>query len=170
MWMQFQGRSDSGPIALGARQRRPAIAAVEMAMVAPLLGMIVIGMFELSRGVQVKETLSNAARKGCRTGIQRTTASIDVYNDAVNIMRDNGFDSTLFNPATPGAGSGSYIGFVNIVVTGPDGTTYSDALGAPSGSQISVQVGIPVSSVAWVTSFFLQPTVLESETVIMMKQ
>jgi Flp pilus assembly protein TadG len=143
-----------------------------MAMVAPLLGMIMVGMLECSRGVMVKETLSNAARKGCRTGIQRTTASSDIYNDCVNIMRDNGFDSTVFSPAPPsGAVAGqTYVGSITITVTDPSGKTLDDALGAPSGSEVSVQVSIPVSSVAWVTSFYLTSTSLESETVVMMKQ
>ena len=155
-----------------APSKRRGIAAAEMAMVAPLLATIIVGMLECSRGVMVKETLSNAARKGCRTGIQRTTSSTDIFNDAVNIMRDNGFDSTLFDPAPPSgaAKNYSYIGSVTITVTDPSGTVLTDALGADSGSQVSVQVSIPVSSVMWVTSYFLQATAIESETVIMMKQ
>jgi Flp pilus assembly protein TadG len=151
---------------------RRGIAAAEMAMVAPLLATIIVGMMECSRGVMVKETLSNSARKGCRTGIQRTTASADIYNDCVNIMRDNGFDSSLFNPAPPSGAvhHQTYVGSVTITVTDPSGTTLDDALGAPSGSQVSVQVSIPVSSVMWVTSYFLQASQLESETVVMMKQ
>jgi Flp pilus assembly protein TadG len=154
------------------KRKRRGVAAAEMAMVAPLLATIIVGMLECSRGVMVKETLSNAARKGCRTGIQRTTASADIYNDCVNIMLDNGFNSTLFNPAPPsGALQGqTYIGSVTITVTDPSGNALTDALGAPSGSQVTVQVAIPVSSVMWVTSYFLQGTMLESETVIMMKQ
>jgi len=35
---------------------------------------------------------------------------------------------------------------------------------------VSVQVGIPASSVNWVTSFYLQNAMIESETVVMMKQ
>jgi Flp pilus assembly protein TadG len=163
---------DRNPSRVASRAKRRAIAAVEMAMVAPLLGIIIVGMLECSRGVMVKETLSNAARKGCRTGIQRTTASVDIYNDCVNIMRDNGFDSTLFNPAPPsGAVAGqTYIGSVTIAVTDPNGVALTDALGAPSGSEVSVQVSIPISSVMWVTSFYLQTTMIESETVVMMKQ
>jgi Flp pilus assembly protein TadG len=170
MMLLFQGSRGDSKCA-GGRIRR-GIAAAEMAMVAPLLATIIVGMLECSRGVMVKETLSNAARKGCRTGIQRTTASIDIYNDCVNIMRDNGFDSTLFSPAPPsGAVSGTtYIGSVTIAVTDPNGTTLADALGAPSGSEVSVQVSIPISAVMWVTSYFLQASSLESETVVMMKQ
>jgi Flp pilus assembly protein TadG len=165
-------RGSTGNCKGAGKSTRRGIAAVEMAMLAPLLATIIVGMIECSRGVMVKETLSNSARKGCRTGIQRTTASLDIYNDCVNIMRDNGFTSTVFSPAPPsGAVSGqTYIGSITIAVTDPNGTVLTDALGAPSGSQVSVQVSIPISSVMWVTSYFLQATQLESETVVMMKQ
>jgi Flp pilus assembly protein TadG len=161
-----------------ARQRggadgwvRRGVAAVELAALAPLLGMIVLGMFELSRGVLAKETLSNAARKGCRTGIQRDKGSNDIFNDVVNIMTDNGYDSTKFNPAPPiNPPVGSYIGSVTITVTDPNGNTLTDALGAPAGSSISVQVAIPVSSVSWLSPYYMQATSLESETMIMAKQ
>jgi Flp pilus assembly protein TadG len=151
---------------------RRAIAAVEMAALAPLLGTIIVGMIELSRGVMCKETLSNAARKACRTTIQRDKSSTDGFNDALNIMQvDNGYDSTQFNPQNPsGTTTGTIVGNVTITVNDPAGNSLSDALNAPSGSTVSFQVGIPASSVNWVTSFFLQDQMIESETVVMMKQ
>ncbi len=152
---------------------RRGIAAAEMAMLAPLFGTILVGMFELSRGLMGKETLSNAARKACRTGIQRDKGSTDIWNDVMNIMTDNGYDSTKFNPPpVSGAQQGqSYIGSINITVTDPNGNSLTDAMLAPTGSVVSVQVAIPVTSVLWTSSFFyLQDTVLESETVVMMKQ
>jgi Flp pilus assembly protein TadG len=145
-----------------SRRRRPAVAAVEMAFVVPILGLIALGMFELSRGVMVRETLTGAARKGCRTGIIHQYGNSDIINDATNIMRDNGFDSTLFNPPT--------IGAINITVTDPNGNVLSDALDAPPGSTVSVQVVIPTSSVNWVSSYFLTSSMVESNTVVMMKQ
>src|SRR5262249_28390799 len=142
---------------------RRAIAAVELAALAPLFGTIIVGMVELSRGMMAKETLSNAARKGCRTGIQRDKSSTDAYNDSLNIMTDNSYDSTLFNPQNPsGSTSGTIIGTITITVTDPGGNTLTDALNAPSGSSVSVQVGIPASSVNWVSNFFLQNTMIES--------
>jgi hypothetical protein len=132
--------------------------------VLPLLGLILIGMFELSRGMMAKETLSDAARKGCSTGIQPGKGNTDIYNDVINIMRDNGYDVTKFNPVPPGAGSA--IG--SITITLPTG--YTDALTAPSGSEIGVKVSIPVSSITWGSTFFLTRSSLESETVIMMKK
>ncbi len=141
---------------------RRAVAAVELAVVVPILGMLMMGMFELSRAMMVKETLCVAARKGCRTGILRQYGNQDIINDATNIMSDNGFGTTTFNPPS--------IGSITITVTSPSGATLSDALDAPPGSTVSVQVAIPVSSTSWVPSHFLSSSSLESDTIVMLKQ
>lgn len=144
------------------RRMRSAVAAVEMAFVAPVLALIALGMFELGRGVMVKQVLTGAARKGCRTGIIHQYGNSDIINDATNVMQDNGFDSSLFNPPT--------IGAINITVTDPNGKSLSDALDAPPGSTVTVQVAIPTTSVNWVSYYFLPSTMVESDVVVMMKQ
>lgn len=144
------------------RQLRMAVAAVEMAFIAPVLVLIALGMFELSRGVMVKQILTGAARKGCRTGIIHQYGNSDIINDVTDVMRDNGFDSTKFNPPT--------IGAVNITVTDPNGKTLSDALDATPGSTVSVQVVIPTTSVNWVTYLYLPSNMVESDVIVMMKQ
>jgi Flp pilus assembly protein TadG len=145
------------------------MAAVEMALVLLfVLGPLTVGMFELSRGMMVKQILCAAARKGCRTGILHQYGNTDIINDATNVMQDNGFDTTLFNPPT--------IGTITITVTDPSGNNIPNppsgngALDAPPGSTVSVQVSIPVSSVKWVTAYFLTSSMIESDTMVMMKQ
>jgi Flp pilus assembly protein TadG len=133
-----------------------------MAIIVPVLGIIMLGMFELSRAVMVKQMLTGAARKGCRTGIIYQYGNTDITKDVTNIMTDNGLDSTKFNPPT--------IGAITITVTDPSGKTLADALDAPPGSMVSVQVSIPVSSVQWVSSYFLPSSVFESDFIVMMKQ
>ena len=148
------------PVSL--RQPRSAIAAVEMAIVVPVLAVIMLGMFELSRGMMVRQTLTGAARKGCRTGILHQYGNSDITNDVTNVMQDSGFDSSKFNPPN--------IGSINITVTDPSGTTLTDALNAPSGSTVSVQVVIPTTSVNLVSYMFLTTSMVESDLVVMMKQ
>lgn len=144
------------------RRTRSAAAAVELAFIVPVLGLFMLGMFELSRGMMVKQILTGAARKGCRTGIVQAFANSDIINDATDVMRDNGFDSTLFNPPTVGA--------INITVTDPYGNTLSDVLNAPTGSTVTVQVVIPTTSVNWVSYYYLKQNMVESDLVVMMKQ
>jgi Flp pilus assembly protein TadG len=143
--------------------RRTGSAAVEFALVLPFFCMIILGMFELGRAVNVKNILSDAARKACRTGIKRDKGNTDIIGEVTNIMTDNGFTSTKFSPPA--------IGSISITVTDPNGVVLPDALDAPPGTVVSVQVSIPVSSTTWVPVVFLgSATNLESETVVMMKQ
>ncbi len=51
--------------------------AVEFAVVAPVLLLLVFGLFESSRLVMVQQALTNAAREGCRKAVLATTTSED---------------------------------------------------------------------------------------------
>jgi Flp pilus assembly protein TadG len=144
---------------------RPGIVCVELAVVLGFLTALVVGMLEISRALQVRQVLTDAARKGCRTGILHQYGNSDIISDATNILRDNGFDATKFNPtASPPLGS------ITIAVTDPSGTTLSDSLDAPQGSTVSVQVAIPASSIRWVPAAWLGDNTLVSDLVVMMKQ
>ncbi len=164
--MRFSIRTANGKCGGGSRRGgqpwRAGGAAVELAFLAPVMVTITLGMFEIGRGLMVRQTLSDAARKGCRTGILHQYGNSDIINDATNIMRDAGFDVTRFNPPT--------IGAITITVTDPNGNTLADSLDAPSGSTVSVRVTIPVSSIKWVSTVFLTGTMVESDAVVMMKQ
>ena len=101
-------------------RRRHGIAASELAILCPLIGVLIVGMLEMSRGTMVKVTLCNAARKGCQTGVMQAKGNTDITNDVTNILRDAGFDSSKFNPPT--------IGSITITVTDPTGNSVPDAL------------------------------------------
>ncbi len=145
--------------------RRSGVAATEMALVLPLLAVLVLGMFELSRAIQVRQILTDAARKGCRTGIIYQYGNSDIINDVTEVMQLNGFGTSQFNPT----GSPS-LGAITIIVTDPNGNTLPDALDATPGSTVSVQVSIPSSSVRWVTAVWLTDSTYISDLVVMMKQ
>jgi Flp pilus assembly protein TadG len=132
--------------------RRSGAAVVEFALLAPLLGVLVVGMIETSRGLLVKEILSDAARKGCRAGIQPAAASSAITADVNNILSDNQINS---GDAT-----------VTVLVNG----VQADASTAQQNDQISVKVSIPASKVSWGVSLFLGGGTIESETIVMMRQ
>src|SRR5437016_8505187 len=75
------------------RTKRLGSAIAEFGFVCPLLALILLGMIELCRGTMVRVILSDAALKGCRTGIQRDKGNSDITLDCTNIMTDNSFDS-----------------------------------------------------------------------------
>jgi Flp pilus assembly protein TadG len=145
-------------------RKRIGAAVTEFAFVSPILALVMMGMIELSRGIMVKVTLSDAARAGCRWGIQSQNANADIVTRCTDVMKYNGFDVSKFNPNT--------IGSINITVTDGSGTTVNnnESLDAPPGSFVSVQVSIPVTSTTWVPTVFLSGGSIESETVVMMKQ
>jgi Flp pilus assembly protein TadG len=134
------------------RISRQGVAAVELALVLPLFALIVLGMFEMGRAIQVKEVLSNAARKGCRSGALTGANSAAVQNDVRAVLASQGLDtskatiSTLVNDAA------------------------ADLIAAKPGDKISVQVTLPLSSAAWTGNFILTNQSLGSETLSMMRQ
>jgi Flp pilus assembly protein TadG len=123
---------------------------VEFALLAPFLGILVLGMLEIGRGLMVKEMLSDASQKACRTAALPGKANADVQAEVDNIMSDNGVTGYS----------------TTILVNG----NAADVSTANRFDQISVQVSVPVSSVFWTTTFFLTNQMIESESVIMMRQ
>jgi Flp pilus assembly protein TadG len=134
------------------RAPRKGLAVVELAIIAPVLVFLTIGMIEIARGLMVKEVLSNAARKGCRTAILPAGTTNSVATDVNQVLTDSSIDS---NYAT-----------VTVMVNGK----VADASTAKQHDQISVKVSIPVSRVAWITPLFLPASDIESDTMVMMRQ
>jgi Flp pilus assembly protein TadG len=133
------------------RKRRGA-AAVELAVLAPLIGLILLGMLEMGRAMMARSLLTDASRKACRTAILPRNANSAITADVANILSDNGLD---ISKAT-----------VTIQVNGKT----VDASTAKQNDAISVKVAMPYSQFAWTTPFFLTNTSIESEVVVMMRQ
>src|SRR5207248_5778964 len=68
---------------------RCGLAAVEFALIAPVFVFLAIGMIEMARGMMVKEVLTDAARKGARTGILPYTDNTAIQNDVNNVLNSN---------------------------------------------------------------------------------
>src|SRR5205807_1985515 len=124
----------------------------EMAVIAPVLVFLTLGMLEMARGMMVKDTLTDAARKGCRTGILPNAVNSAVTSDINAVLTNNNITA---NSAS-----------IQILVN----DKAADVSTAKSSDKISVRVSIPVSQVAWITPMFLPATDIESETVVMMSQ
>jgi Flp pilus assembly protein TadG len=132
---------------------RAGTAAVELAIVATLvLAPLTIGLIELARGLNVKQVLSDAARKGCRTGILPTGSTSNITSDINQVLTDN--------KLTPSWAT------ITITVNGVS----ADPGTANAGDQISVKISIPVSKIALITPHFLPATDIESDTLVMMRQ
>jgi Flp pilus assembly protein TadG len=132
---------------------RSAAAAVELAILATfVLIPMTYGMIELSRALQVKDYLTDAARSGCRIGIRPAAANSDIIGNANTVLTAQGLNP---NDAT-----------ITIQVNGQT----VDAGTAQAGDQIAVKVALPAAKANWMLSWFISSGSVESETLTMMRQ
>lgn len=115
-----------------ARRQRSTVlrcgaAAVEFAVVAPLLFSVVLAILEFGRGMMVAETLTAAARAGCRAAsLSGATTSI-----ATNIVTSN------------------LTGITGTTVTMTVNGATKNVSQSVSGDTVAVTVSVPYSSVSW---------------------
>ncbi|MFO0927332.1 MAG: TadE/TadG family type IV pilus assembly protein [Gemmataceae bacterium] len=129
---------------------RRAASVVELALLLPFLVSLLLGMFEISRGILVKEAIINAANRAART------ASIPGRNNS---------------DVTPGVAEVlSAAGITGYTVTVRVNGAVADASTAVRGDRVSVQVSVPVARVYWLSGTYLPTTQTLSETVTMMRQ
>jgi Flp pilus assembly protein TadG len=124
---------------------RRAAAAVEFALVAPLLVMLILGMVELGRMLMVQQILTNSAREGARKAVlpgvtqSQVEAVMDDYLQAAGIQ-------------------------------GHTCSVPSETDSAAGGTAITVSVSVPYGQVTWlpVTRFLKNKTLWAS--VVMRKE
>jgi len=145
-----------GLVRSGGCGRRGTVAA-EFALLAPFLFSVMIGMYELSRGMMVREVLSDAARRGCRTGALPARSNSDVMADVNDVLTSNGITASKATTT------------IKVDDVTYDGTA-KNIRDAQAGQKISVQVSIPLSEVYWITKVFLKASDIQSETFNMMRQ
>jgi Flp pilus assembly protein TadG len=132
--------------------RRAGSATVEFAVFVPILAALMLGMFEMGRAINVKDILSDAARKAGRTGILPNKATSDITAEVTNILNDNNISTSQVT--------------MTVLVNG----AAADASTAKRGDQISVKISIPATQVLWLAPFFLNNQSVDSETIVMMRQ
>ena len=119
--------------------------AVELALVAPVLVALVMGMIESARVGMVCQLLTTAAREGCRVAVLNGMAQADVQNRINAVL----------------SGSGISVGTVTPTCASPYTWT-----AAPNGTAITVSLSVPYSQVSWlkVSWFFKNATINASAT------
>jgi Flp pilus assembly protein TadG len=132
--------------------RRRGTATVEFAIVAPVLIVLAMGLIEVTRAVQVKNTLTDAVRSGCRLAIQPGASNAVVVANINQVLTNAGIPT----------------GDVTVTIQ-VNGTT-ADVSTAVQGNMVSVKIGLPVDDVAWVIPMFFTSKSVESETLVMMRQ
>jgi Flp pilus assembly protein TadG len=133
---------------------RRGVATAEFALLTPFLVFLFLGVFEISRGIMMKQMLNDAARRACRTGVLPGKTNSDVTSDVQNILTDNKIAAKAA---------------VITIKIGPGSAT--DVSGAQPGvDAVTVKVSLPVSTFYWGGIYFLPSSDIESESVTMLKQ
>jgi Flp pilus assembly protein TadG len=147
------GRSTKG--------RRSGAATVEFALLTPFLFFLVLGTFEVARGIMIKQLLNDAARKACRTGVLPGKSDSDITAAVNNIMSDNNLPtSDVTIVIMVGSEAGGLSG----------GSVANSNTARPGLDFVSVKVSIPTSKIFWAGTLFLTSSTIESETVVMLRQ
>ncbi len=127
-------------------RRRTGAAAVELAAVAPVLIVLILGMIEFGRVMMVEHVLTNAAREGAR----RAALPGSTADDAKTVVSDY-LTSAGINGANPADVS-------------PDPAT------AQAGTAITVTVSVSFSNVSWLPVSQWMGNQTLTATVVMCKE
>ncbi len=125
------------------RKPRQGVAAVEFAVLAPLLFLLIFGMIEFGRMVMVQQILTNASREGARRGILEQATATEVNSVVVDYLTNS---SVAGATVTISPASLSDVGF---------------------GDPVKVSVSVPFDQVSWIPApWFLARTNLTAQSVM----
>ena len=111
--------------------QRTAAALVEFAVVAPLMFMFMLAIFEFGRTFMVMELLTEGARVGCRQAVVEGTTSQQIQNAVTSYLTGVGVNGDT----------------VSVIVNDTPGL---EAANQPAYSEMTIKVTVPVSSISWV--------------------
>ena len=99
-----------------SRYVRRAAAAVEMAVVAPLLLMMICGTIEFGWVFWIQETLTNATREGCRVAVLPGSTDTDIRNRFNTAVAPTGLSITSAMLTLTHATTGNPVETVSVTI------------------------------------------------------
>lgn len=134
------------------RRRRSAVAAVELALTLPLLTILLLGIWELGRAIQVYQVVSNAAREGARQAASAKYTKDEVRQAVFEyLQRANVQLSDTLPPASVTLAN------TNATIVVENLTTGGETLDANQLDRMQVTVAVPVRNFRWVLSELFLP-------------
>jgi len=112
--------------------RRRAAAAVEMAVVSPILFTLLLGIMEYGRRFMVYQTLVQAAREGCRTAVLQGSTEDDIRNRVSAYMRAAGLPNYVITITRATAADPTET--VRVTVNKADVSLFGSFFGDPGGT------------------------------------
>lgn len=113
--------------------RSAGAAIVEFAIVAPIMFMMMLAVFEFGRTFMVMELLTEGARIACRKGIVEGTSSQDIQDAANSFLTSSGINSQQVSISINDSSANSI-----------------EAKNVPAYTEVTVVISVPVSAVSWV--------------------
>lgn len=123
---------------------RRGAAVIEFAVCAPLLFLLILGMFEVGRYINVGEMATSASRFGARLATVSGTTAADVDTQTKQFLQSSGVNSaaaTVTVEAEAVAGSGSF-------------ATTADLSTVAVGAAIRISVNVDFTQVTWIPNGF----------------
>ena len=122
---------------------RHGVAAVEMALIAPFLFLVIFGAIELSRMMMVRQSLTNTARESCRLATLATTQSNQTVTDfarnkLVGVIPESEVSTSVLVSIDPS---------IN---------------GVESGSEITIELAVDCEDVSWLPPFLFSGSKIQS--------
>lgn len=101
---------------------RSGVAAVELAVMLPVLMMVLVGLWDVARAVQVKQVLSNATREGARQASTGRLTNAQVQDIVTRYVAGAGLpttnlDTSVANLTSPGTDAAEASQFDKLKVT-----------------------------------------------------
>ena len=127
------------------RGDRRGVAAVEFAVLAPLIFLLIMGAIDVGQFVNVSQTVSDASREGARLAAQNeTTTAADVQNSVLNYLNEN-YDLSDADIAAA----------VTVTVMDGNDVVVSDLTTIAEGDSLKVKVDMEFDDVRWADSIAL---------------
>lgn len=112
---------------------RRGVAAVEFALIAPVMFLITFGMIEIGSVMMVKNSLTQASRNGARSASLPMSTSADVYSKVIEELQ--------------------IMGLAHAAIT----IQPADLSLTPPGGNVTVKVSVDPRTVGWVPQFLKLP-------------
>ena len=152
--------------ALSHRQARVGQSLVEFALVLPLILLVLMGVFDLGRGIFAFNEVSNAAREGGRTGIVNQTIT-DIRNRAAAQAVALGIPTAAPTscPSNGGPPGSNEQAGICVAILQPDGNTVGACSATPGiGCVVVVSVKSTFTALTPIIGNILGPITLSSTT------
>lgn len=131
------------------RLTRRGAAAVEAALVTPVLIVITLGAIDVGQFVNVGQTVNSASREGARRAVRNDATSTSDVQSTMHTYIANSFpnvsSATLQNATT--------ITMTTTPAAGGPATTVTDLSAVTSGDQITVTATLSYDAVRWASGF-----------------